>query len=89
MRIMFRDRLELLPTTAWNAFFSDGYLVEWVYGKQTGDQERALARPGGYGGEGYITEEDAVDVAAQLLYRTPLATYAERAYYSVHGGIHR
>ena len=29
----YRDRLEMLPNTAWNAFFSDGYIVEWIYAK--------------------------------------------------------
>lgn len=75
MRIMFRDRLELLPTTAWNAFFSDGYLVEWVYGKQLVTKNVLSHALADMVDEGYITEEDAVDMAAQLLYRTPLATY--------------
>jgi hypothetical protein len=75
MRIMFRDRLEMLPTTAWNAFFSDGYLVEWVYGKQLVTKNVLSHALADMVGEGYITEDEAVDMAAQLLYRTPLATY--------------
>lgn len=29
----FRDRLEMLPMNKWNAFYSDAYCVEWIYGK--------------------------------------------------------
>ena len=77
MRTMFRDRLELLPTTAWSAFFSDAYMVEWVYGKQLVTKHvlsRVLAE---MVAEGYVSEDDAVQVAKQVLYLTPLATYAK------------
>jgi len=75
MRIMFRDRLEMLPTTAWNAFFSDGYIVEWVYGKQLVTKNVLSHALADMVAEGYITEQDALEMAAQLLYHTPLAVY--------------
>ena len=79
MATMFRDRLEMLPSTVWNAFFSDGYLVEWVYGKLLVTKNvlaRVLAE---LVGEGYLTEADAIDIAEQVLYATPMRVYGGEA----------
>jgi hypothetical protein len=65
----------MLPTTAWNAFFSDGYIVEWVYGKQLVTKNVLSHALADMVAEGYITEQDALEMAAQLLYHTPLAVY--------------
>lgn len=80
MATMFRDRLEMLPNTAWNAFFSDGYLVEWVYGKLLVTKNvlaRVLAE---MQAEGYITEDDTVSIARQVLYDTPRRVYEHLTY---------
>ena len=71
----FKDRLEMLPHTSWSAYFSDGYLIEWVYGKLALTKTclvRALAEEIE---DGFLTEDDAVDVAEHLLYKNPVRFY--------------
>lgn len=71
----FRDRLEMLPNTAWNAFFSDGYIVEWVYAKLLLTKSclaRALAE---LVDEDFLTIDDALNVAQQLLHDNALKIY--------------
>jgi len=75
LKTFFRDRLELLPHTVWNAFFSDGYIVEWIYAKSLLTRNclsRALAE---MVDEGYLTIEDALDMAARLLYENATTLY--------------
>jgi hypothetical protein len=72
----FRDRLEMLPSTAWNAFYSDGYIVEWMYGKLLVTKNRLAHALAGMVDEGFLADaEDALDVAEKVLYDN-----AERAY---------
>ena len=71
----FRDRLELLPNTAWNAFYSDGYMVEWLYGKLAVTKNRLAHALAGMTAEGFITEDDALDIASKLLYDNPVRIY--------------
>ncbi|MBD3419357.1 MAG: hypothetical protein GF398_04485 [Chitinivibrionales bacterium] len=71
----FKDRLELLPHTGWNAFFSDGYIVEWVYGKLLMTKHclsRALAD---YVDDQFISFDDAVDIARRLLHDNAYSLY--------------
>jgi len=75
MMLFFRDRLEMLPNTAWNAFFSDGYLVEWVYGKLLVTKNRLSYALAGMVEEGFLAEDDAVDIGSSLLYANPVAAY--------------
>lgn len=71
----FRDRLEMLPNTAWNAFYSDGYLVEWVYGKLLVTKNRLARALADMADEGFLTEDDAVDIAQRVLWDNPVAAY--------------
>jgi hypothetical protein len=71
----FKDRLEMLPHTAWNAYFSDGYLIEWVYGKLALTRTclaRALAEEID---DGFLTEDDAIEIAKNALYDNPVRLY--------------
>ncbi len=71
----FNDRLEFLPHTAWNAFFSDGYIIEWVYAKSLLTKNclaRALAQQLQ---DGYIIEEDIPEIARNLLHDNALKIY--------------
>lgn len=79
MTSFFRDRLEMLPSNAWNAFYSDGYIVEWIYGKLLVTKHclaRALA---GMVEEGFLTEGDALSIAQRLLYENAAAAYCAGA----------
>ncbi len=71
----FRDRLELLPNTAWNAFYSDGYMVEWLHGKLAVTKNRLAHALAGMVGEGFITEDDALDIARKLLHDNAVEIY--------------
>lgn len=71
----FRDRLELLPNTAWNAFYSDGYMVEWLYGKLAVTKNRLAHALAGMVDEGFITRDDALDIARKLFYDNPVEIY--------------
>jgi hypothetical protein len=64
----FRDRLEMLPHTSWNAFFSDGYIVEWIYAKQLLTKNRLACALGDMVDEGFLTEQEAPEIAQVLLY---------------------
>lgn len=71
----FRDRLEMLPMTRWNAFFSDGYCVEWCYGKLLVTRNRLAVALAGLVDEGLIGESDVVPIARAVLYENPSRMY--------------
>jgi len=71
----FRDRLELLPNTAWNAFYSDGYIVEWCYGKLLVTKNRLARALGELVEDDFISEDDALDIAQSVLYNNAVAAY--------------
>jgi hypothetical protein len=75
----FRDRLEMLPNTAWNAFYSDGYIVEWVYGKLLVTKNRLALALAGMAEEEFLTEEDALDIARRVLWDNPVRAYGMEA----------
>jgi hypothetical protein len=52
----FRDRLEMIPMTKWNAFLSDGYCCEWVYGKSTLSRNRLAVALSALLEEGLVTK---------------------------------
>jgi hypothetical protein len=73
----FRDRLEMLPNTVWNAFYSDGYVVEWIYGKLLLTRHclaRALA---GLVEQGFLVLEDIPEIARNLLHDNADSMYGE------------
>jgi hypothetical protein len=71
----FRDRLELLPNTAWNAFYSDGYIVEWCYGKLLVAKNRLARALGEMVEDDFISEDDALDIAQSVLYNNAVEAY--------------
>jgi hypothetical protein len=75
LRTFFDDRLDMLPHTSWNAFYSDGYLIEWVYAKlQLTRQTLALAL-GDRVDEGFISLDQARLIARALMHDNALAIY--------------
>ena len=75
MTEFFRDRLEMLPMNKWNAFFSDGWCVEWVYGKSTMSRSRLALALSEIVEEGLVTEDTAAEMARMVLYENPKRLY--------------
>jgi len=71
----FRDRLEMLPANAWSAFYSDGYIVEWIYGKLLVTKQCLALALAGMVDEGFLAESDALEIAPRLLYDNAAAAY--------------
>ncbi|MDH7480934.1 MAG: hypothetical protein QHH26_03025 [Armatimonadota bacterium] len=71
----FRDRLEMLPMTRWHAFYSDGYCVEWCYGKLLLTKNRLAVALTQLADEHLIGEEDVEEIAQALLYDNPMRIY--------------
>jgi hypothetical protein len=64
----FKDRLELLPHTSWNAFFSDGYIIEWVYAKSLLTRNRLARALADHVNDGFMHEDDVPEVARAVLH---------------------
>jgi glucuronate isomerase len=75
MTEFFRDRLEMLPMNKWNAFFSDAYCAEWVYGKSTLTRNRLALALSELVEEALVTEETAAEMARMVLYDNPRRLY--------------
>jgi len=71
----YRDRLEMLPHTAWNAFFSDGYIVEWIYGKLQLSLNRLAYTLSSLIDEDLLQIEDIPEIAKNLLHDNALRIY--------------
>lgn len=71
----FRDRFEILPMNTWNAFYSDGYLVEWIYAKLIVVKQRLAMTLAGLVEEDYLTFDTALEAARCVLWDNPLAWY--------------
>lgn len=71
----FRDRLEMLPITRWNAFYSDAYCVEWCYGKLLVTKNWLAVALTQLIEEGLIGEDDVVPIARAVLYDNPKRQY--------------
>lgn len=68
-------RLDMIAASKWSAFFSDAYVAEWIVGKMALTRKeltRALALKVL---DGYMTEEDAVATARDVLFETPCRVY--------------
>jgi len=68
-------RFEALPACKWSGFFSDAYVAEWIIGKSAitrKEMARALSEKVL---EGYMTEEQAIRSAREVLYETPRRLY--------------
>jgi hypothetical protein len=68
LHTFFRDRLEMLPDTAWNAYFSDGYTIEWAYAKLRLTKNRLSLALAELVEDGLMTVGDALAIARKLLY---------------------
>jgi len=75
MSTFYRDRLEMLPHTAWNAFFSDGYIVEWIYGKLQLTLNRLAHTLSSLIEEDFLQIEDIPEIAKNLLHDNALRIY--------------
>ncbi len=75
IRRMLRERIELLPANKIQGFFSDAYCVEWSYGKVQLVRRQIAHVLADMVEEGYLEEEQAVDLAADLLDRNPGRLY--------------
>lgn len=71
----FRDRLEMLPMNKWNAFYSDAYCVEWIYGKVTLSRNRLAISLAEIVEEGLIERDMMGDLARAVLYENPRRLY--------------
>lgn len=72
---MLSERLDVLPYTRFLGFFSDAYMVEWVYGKSSvvrNETARVLAAKVR---QGYYTEELAMEIAWELFHGNPRRLY--------------
>lgn len=71
----FRDRLEMLPMTRWNAFYSDAYCVEWCLGKLLVTKNRLAVALTGLVDEHLLDESDVANIAQAVLYENPKRDY--------------
>jgi len=72
---MLSERLDTIPYGGFLGFFSDAYMVEWVYGKSTvvrNETARVLAAKVR---QGYYTEELAMEIARALFYENARTLY--------------
>ena len=75
IREFFRDRLEMLPMTRWNAFYSDAYCIEWTYGKLLLTRNRLAVVLTELVEEGLLGEADVEPIARAVLYENPMREY--------------
>jgi len=75
IRRMLRERLEMLPANKIQGFFSDAYCVEWSYAKVQLVRRQIAHVLAEMVEEGYLEEEQAIDVATNLLDRNPGRLY--------------
>jgi glucuronate isomerase len=75
IRRMLRERIEMLPGNKINGFFSDAYCVEWSYAKVRLVRRQIAHVLGDMVEEGYLEEEQAITLAADLLDRNPGCLY--------------
>ncbi len=77
LREFFRDRLEMLPMTRWNAFYSDAYCIEWCYGKLLVTRNRLAVALTEMVEEGLIGQDDVAPIAKAVLYDNPKREYLD------------
>lgn len=75
LRAFYRDRLEMLPSTAWNAFYSDAYRVEWIYGKAVLARQCLARELAAMIEDGFLDEPAAVHIARRLLGENAMHIY--------------
>ena len=65
------ERLDLLPTNRQMGFFSDAYTLEWAYAKAVMVRRMMAEVLARRVKRGQYTEEEALQVAGQVLYEAP------------------
>jgi glucuronate isomerase len=70
-----RERLEMLPLSKVNGFFSDAHHVEWIYGMCRLYKKQLASTLAEMVAEDYLEEEQAVEIAKTLLYENPKRMY--------------
>lgn len=75
MREGILERIQMLPRNKVNAFFSDAYVIEWIYGKVCLLKEQLAYALADMVTHGYYDKSLALELAEDLLYRNPIATY--------------
>jgi len=65
----------MLPRNKVNAFFSDAYVIEWIYGKSCLLKEQLAYVLSDMVEHGYYDKDFALEMAEDLLYRNPTAIY--------------
>jgi len=75
IRLGLFERIQMLPRNKINAFFSDAYVIEWIYGKSCLLKEQlayVLANMVEYG---YYDKDFALEIAEDLLCKNPTMMY--------------
>jgi len=75
IREFLRERLQMLPRNKVNAFFSDAYVVQWSYAKLALVRLELARVLSEMVREGYLSEELAEEMAADVLYGNPTERY--------------
>ncbi|MEM3546395.1 MAG: hypothetical protein QXU47_03025 [Candidatus Bathyarchaeia archaeon] len=75
MRAGLLERIQMLPRNKVNAFFSDAYVAEWIYGKVRLLKEQLAYALTDMVEHGYYDKSFALEIAEDLLCRNPIAIY--------------
>ena len=70
------ERIEMLPKTKVNGFYSDAYNLEWSYGKLAAFRDVLAETLAGRVSRGYFREEEALAYAKAILHTGPARLYA-------------
>jgi len=68
-------RLDMIPASKWSAFFSDSYAAEWIVGKMALTRKELTKALALKVVDGYMTEENALATAREVLFETPCRIY--------------
>ncbi len=75
MRMGLLERMQMLPRNKVNAFFSDAYVVEWIYGKVCLLKEQLAYALADMVEHGYYDKDFSLEFAEDLLYKNPVTIY--------------
>ena len=70
-----KERLDIIPMNKILGFFSDAYMVEWVYGKLSVVRKETARILAEKIERGYYTEDLAVDIIRKIFYENPQNLY--------------
>jgi len=69
------ERIQMLPRNKVNAFFSDAYVIEWIYGKSCLLKEQLAYVLADMVEHGYYDKDFALEIAEDLLCKNPTMIY--------------